>query len=107
MAETAQAHGNDDGAKRRQREAVEQRLSQPTVTHDATLRLHDGRVLDEVVRAARGTPGRPVSREEVEEKFRRLAAVVLPPARIASLLESLRALAALPDAAALAALTCP
>jgi hypothetical protein len=33
--------------------------------------------------------------------------VVLPPARIASLLESLRALAALPDAAALAALTCP
>jgi 2-methylcitrate dehydratase PrpD len=71
------------------------------------VRLHDGRVLDEVVRAARGTPGRPVSREEVEEKFRRLAAVVLPPARIASLLESLRALAALPDAAALAALTCP
>ena len=71
------------------------------------VRLHDGRVLDEVVRAARGTPGRPVSREEVEEKFRRLAGVVLPAARIASLLESLRALAALPDAAALAALTCP
>jgi 2-methylcitrate dehydratase PrpD len=71
------------------------------------VRLHDGRVLDVVVRAARGTPGRPVSREEVEEKLRRLAAVVLPPARIASLLESLRALAALPDAAALAALTCP
>jgi hypothetical protein len=48
-----------------------------------------------------------VSREEVEEKFRRLGAAVLPPARIAAPLESLRSLATLPDAAALAALTCP
>jgi 2-methylcitrate dehydratase PrpD len=71
------------------------------------VRLHDGRVLDEMVHAARGTPGRPVSREEVEEKFRRLAAAVLPPARVAQLLESLRALATLPDTAALAALTDP
>src|SRR6185295_6920025 len=37
------------------------------------VRLRDGRVLDEVVRAARGTPGHPVSCPEVEEKFRRLA----------------------------------
>lgn len=71
------------------------------------VRLRDGRVLDEVVKAARGTPGHPVSRGEVEEKFRRLASVVLPPDRIARLLERLRSLAALPDAAALAALTGP
>ncbi|HZP37709.1 MAG TPA: MmgE/PrpD family protein [Methylomirabilota bacterium] len=71
------------------------------------VRLRDGRVLDEVVRAARGTPGQPVTREEVEEKFRRLSGVVLPPASIARLLDHLRSLATLPDAAALAALTCP
>ncbi len=69
------------------------------------VRLHDGRVLDEVVRAARGTPGRPVSRSEVEEKFRRLAGVVLPAAQVGRLLESLRHLPALPDVGALAALT--
>jgi len=70
------------------------------------VRLRDGRVLDEVVRAARGTPGHPVSREEVEEKFRRLAGVVLPSAQVGRLLETLRHLPALPDVGALAALTC-
>ncbi len=70
------------------------------------VRLRDGRVLDEVVRAARGTPGHPVSREEVEEKFRRLAGVVLPSAQVGRLLETLRHLPALPDVGALASLTC-
>jgi 2-methylcitrate dehydratase PrpD len=70
------------------------------------VRLRDGRVLDEVVRAARGTPGRPVSRQDVEEKFRRLASVVLPAAQAGRLLETLRRLPALPDVAALAPLTC-
>jgi 2-methylcitrate dehydratase PrpD len=69
------------------------------------VRLRDGRVLDEVVRAARGTPGHPVSRQDVEEKFRRLAGVVLPAAQVGRLLETLRRLPALPDVAALAALT--
>jgi 2-methylcitrate dehydratase PrpD len=71
------------------------------------VRLRDGRVLDEVVRAARGTPGHPVSRHDVEEKFRRLAGVVLPAPRVGRLLETLRDLPALPDVATLAALTCP
>jgi 2-methylcitrate dehydratase PrpD len=71
------------------------------------VRLRDGRVLDEVVRAARGTPGHPVSRQDVEEKFRRLAGVVLPPAQVGRLLESLRGLPALRDIGALAALACP
>jgi 2-methylcitrate dehydratase PrpD len=71
------------------------------------VRLRDGRVLDEVVRAARGTPGHPVSRQDVEEKFRRLAGVVLPAAQVGRLLDSLRRLPALPDAGPLLALTCP
>jgi 2-methylcitrate dehydratase PrpD len=69
------------------------------------VRLHDGRVLDEVVRAARGTPGHPVTREQVEDKFRRLAGVVLPAAQVGRLLETLRHLPAVHDIGALAALT--
>jgi 2-methylcitrate dehydratase PrpD len=71
------------------------------------VRLRDGRVLDEVVRAARGTPGHPVSRHEVEEKFRRLAGVVLPAPQVGRLLETLEHLAALPDVGTLAAATRP
>ena len=70
------------------------------------VRLRDGRVLDEAVRAARGTPGHPVSRPDVEEKFRRLAGVVLPAPQVGRLLETLRHLPALPDVGTLAALTC-
>lgn len=70
------------------------------------VRLRDGRVLDEAVRAARGTPGRPVSRAEVEEKFRRLAREVLPAPQVGRLLEALGRLATEPDVATLAALTC-
>jgi 2-methylcitrate dehydratase PrpD len=67
--------------------------------------LRDGRVLDEAVRAARGTPGHPVSRHDVEEKFRRLAGGVLPAAQTERLLESLRRFPTLPDVEALMALT--
>ena len=70
------------------------------------VRLRDGRVLDEAVRAARGTPGHPVSRQDVEEKFRRLAGVVLPAPQVGRLLETLRHLPALPDVGTLAGLTC-
>ena len=69
------------------------------------VRLRDGRVLDEAVRAARGTPGHPVSRPEVEEKFRRLAGVVLPTAQVERLLETLGRLPALSDVDRLLALT--
>jgi 2-methylcitrate dehydratase PrpD len=69
------------------------------------VRLRDGRVLDEVVRAARGTPGHPVSRQEVEEKFRRLAGAVLPAAQVGRLLEALGRLPALADVGTLTALT--
>jgi 2-methylcitrate dehydratase PrpD len=69
------------------------------------VRLRDGRVLDEAVKAARGTPGRPVARHEVEEKFRRLAGVVLPAAQVGRLLETLGRLPTLPDVSTLLGLT--
>jgi len=68
------------------------------------VRLADGRVLEEHVAAARGTPDNPLTREEVETKFRRLAEVVLPAERVARLLAALRGLADCPDVAELAAL---
>src|SRR4030095_10393937 len=61
------------------------------------VRLRDGRVLDETVKAARGTPGHPVSRQDVEEKFRRLAGVVLPAAPVGRLLQSLGRLPTTPE----------
>ena len=76
---------------------------------EARMRVHlrDGRVLDEAVRAARGTPGHPVSRHDVEEKFRRLAGGVLPAAQTERLLESLGRFPTLPDVEALMAITRP
>jgi 2-methylcitrate dehydratase PrpD len=62
-----------------------------------TVRLADGRVLEERVAAARGTPANPLSREDLEGKFRRLAGVVLSAPRVEALLATLRRLADLPD----------
>jgi 2-methylcitrate dehydratase PrpD len=69
-----------------------------------TVRLVDGRVLDHHVKAARGTAQNPMSRDDVEAKFRRLAGVVLPGDRVEALVQGLRGFARLPDVAALAAL---
>ncbi len=77
----------------------------PSLRVDAarmTLRLADGRVLEEHIAAARGTPDNPLTRDEVEAKFQRLAGVVLPAERVARLAAMLRRLAELPDVAALA-----
>jgi 2-methylcitrate dehydratase PrpD len=70
-----------------------------------TVRLADGRVIEERVTAARGTAENPLTREELERKFRDLAEVVLPAERVGRLVMTLRALADLPDVAELAALT--
>ncbi len=70
-----------------------------------TIRFADGRTVDERVSAARGTPANPLTRDEIEEKFRRLAGVILPPERVARLATALRGLGDLPDMAELAALT--
>jgi 2-methylcitrate dehydratase PrpD len=52
-----------------------------------------------------GHPANPLTRDEVEEKFRRLAGVVLPPERVSRIETALRELADLPNMADLAALT--
>ncbi len=69
-----------------------------------TVRLADGRVLDERVSAARGTPANPPTRADVEDKFRRLAAGALPRERVDALLAALRGLRDVPDLAPLGAL---
>jgi 2-methylcitrate dehydratase PrpD len=69
-----------------------------------SVRLADGRVLEERVSAARGTADNPLTRDELEAKFRRLAEVVLPAERVTALVAALRGLVDLPDMAELAAL---
>lgn len=69
-----------------------------------SVRLADGRVLEERVAAARGTPDNPPSGNDLEAKFRRLAAVVLPAERVDALASALRRLLALPDVGDLARL---
>jgi 2-methylcitrate dehydratase PrpD len=69
-----------------------------------SVRLVDGRTLEERVTAARGTAENPLTRDEVEEKFHRLAEVVLPARRVARLAAVLRDLAGLRDVAEVAAL---
>jgi 2-methylcitrate dehydratase PrpD len=69
-----------------------------------TVRLAGGRVVEERVAAARGTAENPLTRDELEAKFRRLAEVVLPAERVARLAVALRELGALSDVAELAAL---
>jgi 2-methylcitrate dehydratase PrpD len=62
-----------------------------------TVRLADGREVEERVTAARGMPGRPLTRGELEAKFRGLAGVVLPGARVEALAAALRRLPEVPD----------
>jgi 2-methylcitrate dehydratase PrpD len=72
-----------------------------------TVRLRDGRVLEQHVKAARGTAQNPLSRAELETKFRRLAGTALPAARVDALVAALRDLPRTPDVASLAALAAP
>ncbi len=68
------------------------------------VRLTDGRTLEADVKAARGTADNPLTREEFEAKFRRLAGVVLPAERVERIQEMLTDLPKLRDLAPLAAL---
>ena len=70
-----------------------------------TVRLADGRALEQHVKAARGTAANPLSRGEVEAKFRRLTGVVLAPDRVERLVEALRGVAQVGDLALVAPLT--
>jgi 2-methylcitrate dehydratase PrpD len=72
-----------------------------------TVRLADGRVLEEHIRAARGTAENPQSREELEAKFERLCQVGLPRDKVFCLVETLRGFEGLADVGALTALASP
>jgi 2-methylcitrate dehydratase PrpD len=69
-----------------------------------TVRLADGRVIEEGIAAARGTPDNPGTRDDLEAKFRRLAETVLPAARVAELMAALRSLAEAKDVGGILAL---
>jgi 2-methylcitrate dehydratase PrpD len=69
-----------------------------------TVRLADGRVIEERITAARGTPDNPGTRDDLEAKFRRLAETVLPAPRVAELAAALRGLAEAKDVAGIVAL---
>jgi len=69
-----------------------------------TVRLSDGRVLEERISAARGTPDNPGTRDDLETKFRRLAETVLPAPRVAELTAAMRGLAETKDVASILAL---
>lgn len=72
-----------------------------------TVRLADGRVIEERITAARGTPDNPGTRDDLEAKFRRLAETVLPAPRVAGLTAALRGLTDAKDVAGILALTSP
>jgi 2-methylcitrate dehydratase PrpD len=86
------------------RVAVEADASFGIGTAQMTVRLADGRQAEERVTAARGMPERPLTRDELEAKFRGLAGVVLPGDRVEALAGALRRLPDLPDAGELARL---
>jgi 2-methylcitrate dehydratase PrpD len=69
-----------------------------------TVRLTDGRLVEERITAARGTPDNPGTRDDLEGKFRRLAEAVLPGPRVAELTAAMRGLAEAPDVAPILAL---
>jgi 2-methylcitrate dehydratase PrpD len=73
-------------------------------TAHMTVRLADGRVIEERINAARGTPDNPGTRDDLEAKFRRLAETVLPSPRVAELTVAMRGLAETKDVGEILAL---
>ena len=71
------------------------------------VRLADGRVLEEHIKAARGTAENPQSQDELETKFRRLCEGVLPPDKVSGLVGALRGIEGLEDIRTLTALAMP
>jgi 2-methylcitrate dehydratase PrpD len=100
----AAAVADPDVARLTARVTPEPDPSMPIVAAHMTVRLRDGRVLEHHVTAARGTPEHPPSRDDVEEKFRRVAQVVLPADRVSRLLTTLRGLVDLRDVSEIATL---
>ena len=71
------------------------------------VRLTDGRTLHSEASTSRGTPERPMSWAEIEEKFRDCAQGVLPAEQVASALALIPRIETLPDVAPLVAALAP
>jgi 2-methylcitrate dehydratase PrpD len=52
--------------------------------------LQDGKVLSRFADTARGTPEKPISKEELDEKFRDCVSLVLEVEKIGRILETIR-----------------
>jgi 2-methylcitrate dehydratase PrpD len=87
--------------------SVEEDEAIPVESAHVTLRLDDGSVLTEHVRHGRGTPGRPMSDDELDVKVRELAAFGAPGIDAAGLIAALRAIETEPDAGRIVRMTVP
>jgi len=87
--------------------AVEEDDSIPVESALVTLRLDDGTSLAEHVRHGRGTPGRPMSEDELDAKVRELAAAGAPDVDAPGLVAALRAIEGEADAARIIRMTVP
>jgi 2-methylcitrate dehydratase PrpD len=86
---------------------VEEDDSVPVESALVTLRLDDGTTLTEHVRHGRGTPGRPMSEDELDAKVRGLAAFGAPDVDAAGLIARFRAIEDETDVARIVRLTVP
>jgi len=91
----------------RARVAVEEDEGIPVESARVTLRLDDGSSLTEHVRHGRGTPGRPMSEDELDAKVRDLAAYGAPEIDAPSLIAALRAVETVTDVAGILRMTVP
>ena len=87
--------------------AVEEDEGIPVEAAIVTLRFDDGSTLTEHVRHGRGTPGRPMSEDELDGKVRELAAFGAPQVDASRLIAALRAVEIEPDVARILRLMVP
>lgn len=86
------------------REALRGRVNAIAAPATLEIRLRDGRVLSTRVEHFRGAGERPLSRDEVVDKYRACAGMVLDPGRVEAARQAIENLENLQDAAELAAL---
>ena len=72
---------------------------------DIRIQMKDGTLYSSRQDSLKGSLENPLSKEELEEKFRQCSSVILPENRVSELLVCLRSFEKLPDLADLAALT--
>ncbi len=69
-----------------------------------TVKLKDGTTYQEKLESARGTPENPMTHDEVKEKFRSLATVVVRDDRVEEIIKAVRGLDYLPNISSLCSL---